>query len=171
PRSAGGLSKRCVHTSVQRGRRWQADRKGAEMLDRAGTPRARPAPRERTLDIRWLAVTAALALALVAGILAHMRINAAHADPAGLAAVGLLLAAAVATTMAMVLRDAALRWDLRREVAVARADARAAERHADRYGAAELRSRQLLEELQAATADALRDPFLADRLTRDPRRE
>jgi hypothetical protein len=141
------------------------------MLVRGGRGALRTAPRERTFDGRWLAATAALGLALVAGILAHMRINATHADPAGLAAVGLLLAAAVATSVAMVLRDAALRWDLRREVAVARADAVAAERHADRCDAAELRSRQLLEALQMATADALRDPFLADRLTRDPRRE
>jgi hypothetical protein len=107
----------------------------------------------------------------VAGILASIRIDPAHADPAGLAAVGLLLAAAVATIVAMVLRDAAVRWDLRRELAVAQADARAAERQADLCGAADLRSRQLLEQLQLATLDALHDPFLADRLTRDPRRE
>ena len=129
------------------------------------------APRERTFDFRWLAATAGLALALVAGILASIRIDPAHADPAGLAAVGLLLAAAVATIVAMVLRDAAVRWDLRRELAVAQADARAAERQADLCGAADLRSRQLLEQLQLATLDALHDPFLADRLTRDPRRE
>jgi hypothetical protein len=141
------------------------------MLERGGTTTARSAPRERTFDVRWLAATAGLGLALVAGILAHMRIDPEHADPAGLAAVGLLLAAAVAMTVVMVLRDAALRWDLRREVAVARADAVAAERQADACSAADLRSRQLLEQLQLATLDALRDPFLADRLTRDPKRE
>jgi len=35
----------------------------------------------------------------------------------------------------------------------------------------ELRSRALLRELGVATLDVLRDPFLADRLTRDPGRE
>ena len=141
------------------------------MLARGGRTTARTAPRERTFDVRWLGATAGLGLALVAGILAHMRVDPTHADPAGLAAVGLLLAAAVAMTVVMVLHDAALRWDLRRDVAVARADAVAAERRADACSAAGLRSRQLLEELQLATLDALRDPFLADRLTRDRRRE
>jgi hypothetical protein len=62
-------------------------------------------------------------------------------------------------------------WEVRRQAAVARADAAAAERHADVCARRELRSRALLRELEVATLDVLRDPFLADRLTRDPGRE
>jgi hypothetical protein len=128
--------------------------------------------RRAALDLRWPATAAGLGLALAAGVLAHMRIaDAARADLLDIAMVGVVLAAAIATAVSTAVRDAAELWETRRELAVARADAAAADRQADLCSAAELRSRRLLQELQVATLDAFRDPFLADRLARDPRRE
>ena len=130
------------------------------------------ARRRSAIDLRWPATAAGLGLALAAGVLADMRLaDPTRADLLDIAAVCVVLAAAIATAVTIAVRDAAELWEAQRELAVAQADAAAAERQADLCSAAELRSRRLLQELQVATRDAFRDPFLADRLARDPRRE
>ncbi len=68
-------------------------------------------------------------------------------------------------------RDADLLWDVRKDAAIARGDSELAQRRADTCRANDLRSRELLQRLQVATTDAMRDPFLADRLSRGPRDE
>jgi len=145
------------------------------MLDSTRMPdvhRMTGARRRPTIDLRWPATAAGLGLALAAGCSPTCGSPVPPAPTSStFAAVCLVLAAAVATAVTIAVRDAAELWEARRELAVAQADAAAAERQADLCSAAELRSRRLLQELQVATRDAFRDPFLADRLARDPRRE
>lgn len=124
------------------------------------------------LPLRWTATAAALALALLAGALLELgREDHDRATLVWLLVVAAAIAGAVACATAVARRDAERIWDLRRETALAQAAADAADRGADACCADDVRSRELLQRLQAATTEALHDPFLADRLTRTPRDE
>jgi hypothetical protein len=127
---------------------------------------------ELALDIRWLGLGAGLVLTLLAGVMLEMVVeDHSRVSLVWGTAVAALLAGAVSSLVIVGIRDADLLWDTRKDAAIARGDAVVAERLADASRAADLRSRELLQRLQVATVDAMRDPFLADRLARGPRRE
>jgi hypothetical protein len=95
----------------------------------------------------------------------------ARADLVWITAVAAVLAGAVGSIVMIGLRDADVLWETRKSAAIAEGDAEIAERRADICTSNDLRSRELLQRLQVATVDAMRDPFLADRLARAPRDE
>ena len=80
------------------------------------------------------------------------------------------LGCAVGSIVVISVRDADLLEERGRPAAIAAGDAIAA-RRADESRSNDARSRELLQRLQAATTDAMHDPFLADRLARGPRDE
>ncbi len=125
-----------------------------------------------SVDVRWLGTGAALALTLLAGVMVEM-VASDHSrfTLAWLAALAGVLAGVVGCIAMTAVRDADLLWDVRKDAAIARGDAEVAQRRADSCRADDLRSRELLQRLQVATIDAMRDPFLADRLSRGPRDE
>ena len=85
--------------------------------------------------------------------------------------VAVVLAGAVGSIVLIGVRDADVLWETRKSAAIAAGDAELAARRADECRTNDARSRELLQRLQAATTDAMRDPFLADRLARGPRDE
>ena len=125
-----------------------------------------------SVDVRWLGIGASLVLALLAGVMVEMVLAEHSRVTLGwLAALAAVLAGAVGCVAMTAVRDADLLWDVRKDAAIARGDAELAERRADSCRADDVRSRELLQRLQVATTDAMRDPFLADRLSRGPRDE
>ena len=128
--------------------------------------------RRLAIDVRWLGTSAALVLALLAGAMAEMVV-ADHSlfTLAWVAVLAAVLAGAIGCLAMVAVRDADVLWDVRKDAAIARGDAELAQRRADSCRADDLRSRELLQRLQVATTDAMRDPFLADRLARGPRDE
>jgi hypothetical protein len=124
------------------------------------------------VDVRWLATGAALALTLLAGVMVEMVVSDhSRLTLVWAAALAAVLGGAVGCLAMVAVRDADLLWDVRKDAAIARGDAELAQRRADTCRADDLRSRELLHRLQVATTDAMRDPFLADRLSRGPRDE
>jgi hypothetical protein len=133
---------------------------------------AQRANHELAIDVRWLGLGAGLVLTLLAGVMLEMVVeDHSRFSLVWVTAVAALLAGAVSSLVIIGVRDADLLWDTRKDAAIARGDAEVAERRADMSLAADLRSRELLQRLQVATVDAMRDPFLADRLARGPRHE
>jgi hypothetical protein len=153
--------------------------RGNEMLDSrriTGRSVARGLPqrvgRWLSVDVRWLGIGAALVLALLAGVMLEMVLaDHSRLTLVWFAALAAVLAGAIGCVAMTAVRDADLLWDVRKDAAIARGDAELAERRADSCRADDLRSRELLQRLQVATTDAMRDPFLADRLARGPRDE
>ena len=128
--------------------------------------------RRLAIDVRWLGTSAALVLALLAGVMAGMVIaDHSRFTLAWVAVLAAVLAGAIGCLAMVAVRDADVLWDVRKDAAIARGDADLAQRHADACRADDLRARELLQRLQVATTDAMRDPFLADRLARGPRDE
>jgi hypothetical protein len=82
-----------------------------------------------------------------------------------------VLAGAIGSIAMVGAHDADVLWEAGKSAAIAQGDAERAGRRADALASDDQRSRDLLHRLQVATADAMRDPFLADRLTRGPRDE
>lgn len=124
------------------------------------------------VDVRWLGTGAALVLMLLAGVIVEMVLSDhSRFTLVWLAALAVVLAGAVECVAMTAIRDADLLWDARKDAAIARGDADLAQRRADSCRADDLHSRELLRRLQVATTDALRDPFLADRLSRGRRDE
>ncbi len=145
--------------------------RGSQILDSARIT-GRSITHRLAVDVRWLGIAAALVLMLVAGVMLEM-VLADHSrfTLAWLAALVAILAGAVVSLAMIAVRDADVLWDVRKDAAIARGDADLAQCRADSCRADDLRSRELLQRLQVATTDAMRDPFLADRLARGPRDE
>ncbi len=128
--------------------------------------------RRLAVDVRWLGTSAALVLALLAGVMAGMVLaDHSRVTLAWVAVLAAVLAGAIGCLAMVAVRDADVLWESRKDAAIARGDAELAQRRADACRADDLRSRELLQRLQVATTDAMRDPFLADRLARGPRDE
>lgn len=145
---------------------------GNEILD---TTRITTTPNTRrhvAVDVRWLATGATLALALLAGMMLEMVLeDHSRASLVWITGVAVVLAGAVGSIVLIGVRDADVLWETRKSAAIAAGDAELAARRADECRTNDARSRELLQRLQAATTDAMRDPFLADRLARGPRDE
>ena len=115
---------------------------------------------------------AGLALALLAGVMVEMVVeDHSRASLVWMTGLATVLAGAVGSIVVISVRDADLLWETRKAAAIAAGDAEIAVRRADECRSDDAHSRELLQRLQAATFDALRDPFLADRLARGPRDE
>jgi hypothetical protein len=145
---------------------------GDEILDTRRITTRATVGRHHATDVRWIALGAGLGLALLAGVMLEMVLDDhSRASLVWMTALAAVLAGAVGSVVMIGVRDAAVLWETRKSAAIAEGDAEIAERRADLCTSNDLRSRELLERLQVATVDALRDPFLADRLARGPRDE
>jgi hypothetical protein len=145
---------------------------GNEILDTRWFTTSRTTGRHLAVDVRWLAMGAGLALALLAGIMVEMVLeDHSRASLVWMTGVATVLAGAVGSIVVIGVRDADVLWETRKAAAIAAGDAEIAARRADACRSNDARSRELLQRLQAVTVDALRDPFLADRLARCPHDE
>ncbi len=134
--------------------------------------RAQPesASRHAAVDVRWLAIGAGLALALLAGVMLEIALeDHSRAGLVWMTGIAAVLTGAIGIIVLVGVRDADLLWETRKSAAIATGDAAAAVRRAEASRSNDQRSRELLQRLQVATVDAMRDPFLADRLARGPR--
>ena len=128
--------------------------------------------RQLAVDVRWAATAASILLALLAGVMLELVVaDHSRADLVWIVGVAALLAGSVGSVVMIGVRDADLLWETRKDAAIALGDAEIAARRADACSSDDLRSRELLQGLQVATVDAMRDPVLTDRLARGPREE
>ena len=146
--------------------------RGNEILDTTRITTSTTSHRHVAVDVRWLATGAGLALALLAGVMLEMVLeDHSRASLVWMTGVAVVLAGAVGSIVLIGVRDADVLWETRKSAAIAAGDAELAARRAEESRTNDARSRELLQRLQTATIDAMRDPFLADRLARGPRDE